>query len=183
MSGLTGWARAGAYAAVALTAIACGDLVNHDDERPRRSVPVAALYLDDGHPTVLLAPCEHTRVIEVTVVDNSAHKIWTAVDSDPADPATTVRVFAVPPGWTLEKHSAADFTELTPGHDYRLFTSLYSLLESSTRDSAPNFTFTPADLTALKPDQVWTVAGESSPPQATPRTEFQRAASAACGTP
>lgn len=166
MSRPAGWIRATTYATVALTVVACGDLVNHDDERPTRRVPVAALYVDDGHPTVLLAPCEHNRVIGLTVSDG-VRKLWSVHDGDPPDPATTVRIFVVPTGWKLDKVSAPDFTAIAPDRTYYLFASLSSGLERSTNDLAVDVTFTLADLTALRPDQVWTASSTTAAGDAT----------------
>ena len=180
MKKLSGWVRATTYAAVAVTVVACGDLVNHDDERPARRVPVAALYVDDGHPTVLLAPCPDSRVSGLTVSDG-VREIWVVYDGDPPDAATTVRIFVVPTGWKLDKVSAPDFTAIAADRTYRLSSALSSGRQRSTNDSALDVTFALANLTALRPDQVWTASGETSPPEAMTREQFQRIASAPCG--
>jgi hypothetical protein len=180
MSRAAGWTRGVAYVAVAATVVACGDLVNHDDERPARKIPVAALYLDDGHPTVLFAPCEDSRVTQLTVSDG-VRQVWIVYDNDPPEPTTTIRIFTVPAGWTLDKLSAADFTTIAPDHPYRLSAALNGGIDRATSDSAVDNTFTLADLTALRPDQVWAAGGPTSAPAAMSRDEFRRLAAAPCG--
>jgi hypothetical protein len=171
-------ARVGLCALVTMT-IACGDLVNHDDDRRARPVSVAALYLDGGHPTALFAPCENTRMSGLTVSDG-VNELWSVIDGDPPDPVTTIRIFVVPTGWEVERTGAQELSAIAPGREYHLFPDVYAGSASQTADEGMNFNFTLADLTSLRPDEVWAVRAQDAKPGPMTREQFHSASAATC---
>lgn len=63
-----------------------------------RQVSIAAVCLDRGHPTVSFAPWAGTMVFSL-IVSDGVNARWSVEDGDPPNPATTFRLFALPPGW------------------------------------------------------------------------------------
>lgn len=166
-------------AALVSAMVGCGDLVNHDDTRPVRQVPVAAVYLDRGDLIVLLAPCKGSRVYRLAVTDG-VNAGWSVIDKDPPNPATVIRLFVLPKGWAKETTGAGELPAMTKGPIYYVLPDLNSDLSTRTDDQAVNLRFTLTDLTSLRPDEVWAVPTVTAKPEAMTRAQFRRAAATTC---
>lgn len=168
--------------------IACGDLINHDDDRRVRQVSVVALYLDDGHPTALLTACEDTTLYQLSVSDG-VNSYWSMVDDDPPNPVTSIRLFVVPAGWRRERPASAqgvpalsELAAITPARTYYVFPGVHSGVDSKTNDDAMTFTFTLDNLASLRPSEVWAPRTPDAQPEAMTPEQFRTASAATCNS-
>jgi hypothetical protein len=159
-----------------------------------KPLSISAVFLDDGHPTVIFHPCKGT-VYEVTVsVDSpasppptatatdaatggSGRKHWSAFDRSASSPVEQVRLLETPPGWEPTTYKIeATLTGFEEDQSYYLWVS-------TTKPGAGNdygVKFTLADLRSLKDGQVWAEPKAFADPRAMSRDEFHRFAKAQC---
>ena len=174
--------RSAAYAGSAVLVaaiIGCGDLVNHDDTRPVRHVSIAAIYLDDGYPTVLMAPCKATRAYRFAISDG-VKEMWSVLDNGQPNPVTTIRFFVQPRGWETEVPGGDTMRAMSNGTEYLVFVDLITDMNSRTNDDAITFQVALADLTSLRPGEVWAVPAPNAKATAMTRAQFHARSTEMC---
>jgi hypothetical protein len=148
-------------------------------------VAITAVYLDEGHPAVLVQPCGQIRVDQVQVAEevpvteqSSAGLVgpsWSTHDPTGQHPVVHVRLLEAPPGWSSTVDKDHPLTRFLEGRTY-----VVSVGTNQATVVVP-LRFTLGDLRILKRGQVWAepvdpVADE----QPMTSEEFARQASAHC---
>lgn len=133
-------------------------------------LPVIALRSVDGWPSLIVAPCDKFALhrISVFTAGSDPGPKWTVNRIGGAIPSE-VRLFQVPPGWTVHAQS---LTDLVPGIKYEI--SAYG------RRKAKPILFEQGDVASLRSGEVLvgTSAGKA---KVVKEAEFRKEARGACG--
>lgn len=148
---------------------------------PKLKAPILALYREDGvvFADVLACGDDQLRSFYVDADNNARWSIMPDLNRPDAPKVTTVRLFEVPPGWSVYGHEPfLSRPSLEKDHGYLVWLR-------TVRDDQAAFAFLTADLDVTTPDIVLTVTDETNDngdPLAAPlpRTEFERRAAAYC---
>lgn len=154
---------------------------------PRR-ISITAVFLDDGHPTAIVHPCDGARVHGMSVVEElmSAStsatspmigNVWGVADVAPRTdhPIAQIRLLETPPGWELQTTKPGSLlTAFAVDRSY----SVWADTTAAGNDSSVEFTL--GDLRSLSDGEVWAAPKPLAQPEAMTRDEFRRHAAASC---
>jgi hypothetical protein len=159
-----------------------------------RATLIIAVYLDNGHPAILVRPCQG-HVYDIVVAGHPAQlqfgqlqsadtaasstspddvdRFWDVEDRDRTHPVTETRLLETPTGWRPKLEGLTDFRD-----DWAY--STWVQITETTPGSIVSLRFTLAGLRGLGADQVWAATQPYEPEQAMSRHDFLRLAERSC---
>ncbi len=140
---------------------------------------IAAVFLDDGQPAALFAPCTGTQVTDISVLDtrplatsDPSNGIWTIHDSGSPDPVSQVRLLVAPAGWSTGT-PMNPLISIGPAGSYDISATIPGRKTASVG-------FTLADLQALGTGQVWARSNGIDQPAAVSIADFTQTTAKMC---